>query len=215
MIVYRVPRLTIFAKLPDGKPNGLGEAASHRFASLSGTSRSICYFTSACLGSASMSSSRRDSTSSMRTTLPTRWFVVAAVHKLLGRKSVFDHHDLSPELYLSRYRTNTEGLVTRGLRLLREAVGEVCGCGHRDERELPGHRHRTKRAAPERVFIVRNGPDANRVRLTEPDARLRSMNKKILGLSRGDEPAGRCGPPARRPVAPLARSEARQISIAS
>jgi glycosyltransferase involved in cell wall biosynthesis len=35
-------------------------------------------------------------------------------------------------------------------------------------------------AVPERVFIVRNGPDAKRVRTTEPDERLRRMNKKIL-----------------------------------
>ena len=35
-------------------------------------------------------------------------------------------------------------------------------------------------AVPERVFIVRNGPDAKRVRTTEPDVRLRRMNKKIL-----------------------------------
>ena len=35
--------------------------------------------------------------------------LVAAVHKLLGKKFVFDHHDLSPELYLSRYRTRPKG----------------------------------------------------------------------------------------------------------
>ena len=30
------------------------------------------------------------------------------------------------------------------------------------------------------MFIVRNGPDARRVRLTEPDQRLRGLNKKVL-----------------------------------
>ena len=34
---------------------------------------------------------------------------------------------------------------------------------------------------PRRVFIVRNGPDLKRVRLVEPDTRLRGMNKVILG----------------------------------
>ena len=38
---------------------------------------------------------------------------------------MFDHHDLSPELYLSRYRTNAEGFVTRGLRMLEKLSVEA------------------------------------------------------------------------------------------
>jgi glycosyltransferase involved in cell wall biosynthesis len=87
---------------------------------------------------------------------------------------------LSPELYLSRYRTNAKGLITRGLHLLEKLsvkCADVVIATNESYRTIDIERNG---AAPERVFIVRNGPDARRVRLTEPDQRLRSMNKKIL-----------------------------------
>ncbi len=111
---------------------------------------------------------------------PDTLVAVSAVHKLLGRKSVFDHHDLSPELYLSRYRTHREGLVTSGLRLLEKLsvkCADVVIATNESYRAIDIERNG---AAPERVFIVRNGPNEKRVRLTEPDRRLRALNKKIL-----------------------------------
>ena len=44
-------------------------------------------------------------------------------------------------------------------------------------REIEITRHGVQ---PERIFIVRNGPDLKRVRLVEPDARLRSMGRTIF-----------------------------------
>jgi glycosyltransferase involved in cell wall biosynthesis len=108
--------------------------------------------------------------------------IVAALHKLMGRKVVFDHHDLSPELYLSRYGMKGErkGFIYRMLLLLEKIslkIADVVIATNESYRENDIRRGRLDNR---KVFIVRNGPDLNRVRLTAPDDRLKNMNKKIL-----------------------------------
>src|SRR5688572_29242251 len=39
---------------------------------------------------------------------PDTLFVIGAVFKLFGKRFVFDHHDLAPETYLSRFKQPTE-----------------------------------------------------------------------------------------------------------
>ena len=110
---------------------------------------------------------------------PDTLFVVGAFHKLLGKKFVFDHHDLSPELYLSRFRTTEGGLITRVLQLLEWCsvrLANVLIVTNASYREIDIARHG---AVPERVFIVRNGPDLRRVRLVDPDERLRGAERRF------------------------------------
>ena len=179
VMVYRVPRLTVFGKLPDGKPKGFGKLF-HNLRVLVGYMAEYCYFTSACLVLSLYVLATEGFDVIHAHNPPDTLVFVSVVHKLLGRKSVFDHHDLSPELYLSRYKTNTEGFVTRGLRVLEKLsvkCADVVIATNESYRAIDIERNG---AAPERVFIVRNGPDATRVRSTAPDDRLLSMNKKIL-----------------------------------
>jgi glycosyltransferase involved in cell wall biosynthesis len=111
---------------------------------------------------------------------PDLLFLVGAFHKVFGRKFVFDHHDLSPELYQSRYATPS-GLVTGGLALCERAsvrLADVVIATNESYRAIDIQRNGI---APGRVFIVRNGPDLLRVRLTEPDAALRGRARIVLG----------------------------------
>jgi glycosyltransferase involved in cell wall biosynthesis len=111
---------------------------------------------------------------------PDTLFVVGAFHKLFGKKFVFDHHDLSPELYRSRY-TTPSGFVSRGLALCEKAsvrLADVLIATNESYRDIDIQRNGIDRA---RVFIVRNGPDLTRVRLSEPDAALRSKARIVLG----------------------------------
>lgn len=179
VMVYRVPRLTVFDKLPQGDPSGLGKLA-RRLRTIFGYLTEYCYFTSACLGLSFYVLVKEGFDVIHAHNPPDTLVLVTSVHKLLGRKVVFDHHDLSPELYLSRYRTDGEGVITKGLRLLEKLsvkCADVVIATNESYRAVDIERNG---AAPERVFIVRNGPDARRVRLMEPDPRLRGLNKKIL-----------------------------------
>src|SRR5262245_22990180 len=115
--VYRVPRLTVFHKLPNQKPKGLRKLL-HRGQVLVGYLAEYAYFTSACLVVSFYVLITEGFDVIHAHNPPDTLVVVSAVCKLIGKKSVFDHHDLSPELYLSRYRATAERLVTRVLSLL-------------------------------------------------------------------------------------------------
>ena len=179
VMVYRVPRLTVFDKLPQGNPSGLAKLA-RMLRTILGYATEYGYFTSACLGLSLYVLFTEGFDVIHAHNPPDTLVLVTGVHKLLGRKVVFDHHDLSPELYLSRYPSNSEGLVTRGLRLLEKLsvkCADVVIATNESYRAIDIERNG---ASPDRVVIVRNGPDSRRVRLMEPDQRLRSLNKKIL-----------------------------------
>ena len=110
---------------------------------------------------------------------PDTLFLVALPFKLLGKKFVFDQHDLCPELYRSRYSA-TEGFYTRFLR-----VFEWCSLKLADITIATNESYKQiqiKRANknPYDVFVVRNGPNQMRMMPAAPSARLKGMNKSIL-----------------------------------
>ncbi len=70
-------------------------------------------------------------------------------------------------------------------------------------------------AMPERVFIVRNGPDLKRVRLVEPDDPAARHEQDDSGLRRRDEPAGWRGSHAAGAAPSRARPRSGLISTAS
>jgi glycosyltransferase involved in cell wall biosynthesis len=177
--VYRVPRLTVFAKLPERNAKGVAKFG-RTLRTFVGYFTEYCYFTSACLALSLYVLLTEGFDVIHAHNPPDTLVLVTGFNKLLGRKVVFDHHDLSPELYLSRYRNNQEGLITRGLRLFEKLsvkCADVVIATNESYRAIDIERNGV---SPDRVFIVRNGPDAGRVRLIEPDERLRGLNKKIL-----------------------------------
>jgi len=108
--------------------------------------------------------------------------LVAALYRLLGKKVVFDHHDLSPELYLSRYGIQgaRKGMIYHTLLMLEKFNLKLANVVIATNESYRDNDIRRGNLDSRKVFVVRNGPDLNRVRLTSPDERLKSMNKKIL-----------------------------------
>lgn len=91
---------------------------------------------------------------------PDTFVFIGLVFKLLGKRFVFDHHDLSGELYrYARFSGKPSGLVYRALLAL-----EKLSCRAADHvivtnesyRELAIERSRVQ---PERITVVRNGPE--------------------------------------------------------
>ncbi len=93
----------------------------------------------------------------------------AAFYKLFGKKFVFDHHDLCPELYLSRFGAGREGsLPHRLLRLLERAqfrTADLVISTNESYREVALTRGRVP---PDRVFVVRSGPSRERFATLRP-----------------------------------------------
>jgi len=180
VIVYRVPTLTLFKKLPAAAGGRLA-ALVKILQAVAGYVFEYIYFTSACLGWSLCIAGREGFDVIHAHNPPDTLFVVGAVHRLFGKRFVFDHHDLSPELYLSRYKKTTHGLVSRGLMLFERLslkLADVAIMTNESYRAIAIRRHSID---PDRLFVVRNGPDLARVRLVEPDAALQSKGKIVLG----------------------------------
>ena len=176
--VYRVPHLELFKKTGPADHSRAALFLLKLRASL-GYLMEYCYFTVACLFVASYVFVTRGFDVIHAHNPPDTLFVVALPFKLLGKKFVFDHHDLCPELYRSRYKTQ-EGFYTGLLRLF-----EWCSLKLADIAIATNESYKkvqTERAHknPRDIFVVRNGPNQMRMTPVAPNVRLRGMNKCIL-----------------------------------
>lgn len=111
---------------------------------------------------------------------PDTLFVVGAVMKLFGARFVFDHHDLSPETYLSRFAKPRPNAVSRVLRWLERATfatANIVISTNESYRRIAierGHK------SPDKVFVVRNGPPLS-FQPIAPDRVLQARAKHLIG----------------------------------
>ncbi|HMS82080.1 MAG TPA: glycosyltransferase family 4 protein [Nitrospira sp.] len=176
--VYLVPRVTLFTKTRKDNPSGF-ERVWLRGIALLGYAWEYVYFTGACFLMSLYIALRHGFDVIHAHNPPDTLFLVAAVYKPFGVKFVFDHHDLCPELYQSRYRA-AKGVLAGILGLLEKAsltLADVTIATNESYRKIQIQRGKVK---PENVFVVRNGPNLRRVALRAPSERLRTMNKSIL-----------------------------------
>lgn len=112
---------------------------------------------------------------------PDTYWVVAAPYKALRVRFIYDHHDLSPEMYEARF----SGRSSRALKWiltvferLSYRLADYAIATNESYREMAIERGRM---SPERVAVVRNGPDLDRVHLVDPDPVLRERAANLLG----------------------------------
>ena len=176
--VYRVPTLELFKKTVAGNGSRLS-LLSVRLKSFLGYVVEYLYFTSACLVVSTCIFVRRSFDVMHAHNPPDTLFLVAVPFKLLGKKFVFDQHDLCPELYRSRYSA-TEGFYTRFLRVFEWCslkLADITIATNESYKQIQIERANKN---PADVFVVRNGPNQMRMTPAAPSARLKGMNKSIL-----------------------------------
>jgi glycosyltransferase involved in cell wall biosynthesis len=107
------------------------------------------------------------------------WPLALAFRAVDGSRFVFDHHDLCPELYLSRFPSGPR-LPYRGLlaleRRTHQAADHVISTND-SYREIAMTRG-GKRA--DQATVVRTGPDLRRLRPAEPDPELRRGHRFLV-----------------------------------
>jgi len=112
---------------------------------------------------------------------PDLFALVAAPYKLLGKRFVFDHHDLAPEMYRARFGGGGSRALQRALLLFERLSFRLAD--HVISTNESYKRVAVERGGvpPSRVTVVRNGPDPERFRPVPPDPRLRAMGKTVFG----------------------------------
>ncbi len=107
-------------------------------------------------------------------------FLVALPFKILGKKFVFDHHDINPELYEAKF--NKRGFFWRLLVLLERLTflfADIVISTNESYRKIAIERGRKN---PDRVFVVRSGPDLRRVRIMPADPIWKNGRKHLVGF---------------------------------
>ncbi len=110
---------------------------------------------------------------------PDLMFMVALPFKLLGAKMIFDHHDLTPELYTQKF--NKHG-IGRALMLFTEwcsfKFANAVISTNLSYRQIAIDRGGKK---PKDLFVVRSSPKADIMRIVAPDPELRAKANINLG----------------------------------
>ena len=111
---------------------------------------------------------------------PDTFFLLGFMFRLFRRtKFVYDQHDLCPELYLSRFgwrRAFYFGL----LRLLEWATYRTADMVLSTNESYREHAIEHGRVQPERVFVVRSGPELSRFSPVEPEPALKKGKKYLV-----------------------------------
>ncbi|MEM7125889.1 MAG: glycosyltransferase family 4 protein [Chloroflexota bacterium] len=112
---------------------------------------------------------------------PDFMFVIGGFYKLFGKQFVFDHHDLAPENYMARFDSDSSKLVHRFLISCEKLTAKMADhliVTNESYKEMNQIR---SDISPDRITIVRNGPDEERIHPVEPDPELRAQAGTLLG----------------------------------
>jgi glycosyltransferase involved in cell wall biosynthesis len=110
---------------------------------------------------------------------PDLFFIVGGFFKLLGKKFVFDHHDINPELYEAKFgRRDFLWRVMLALERWTFRTADVSIATNESYRAIAIGRGRM---APERVFVVRSGPSLERMKIVPPVAALKRGRRHLVG----------------------------------
>ena len=103
---------------------------------------------------------------------PETYFFLAWFYQLLGKRFIFDHHDLSPEMYLAK-DGDKDGILYKGLLFLEYLTfktASVVMTTNESHKEIAMQRGGV---SADNIFIVRSGPDFDRLQVLEPDPSLK------------------------------------------
>lgn len=110
---------------------------------------------------------------------PDTYWLLAGFYRLFGKKFVFDHHDLAPEMFDVKYHGKFKLLKRMLLALERMTfkTAKIVLCTNDSYRRAAIVRGRKD---PEDVYVVRTGPDLRRLQPTEPMPELKNGRRFLV-----------------------------------
>ena len=110
---------------------------------------------------------------------PDLFFLIGAFFKLLGKKFVFDHHDINPELYEAKFgcRDFFWKLMVAFERITFRTADVSLATNESYRRIAIGRGGMD----PDKVFVVRSGPSLERLKTLPPDESLKRGRRFLVG----------------------------------
>lgn len=106
-------------------------------------------------------------------------FITSLFFKLFGVKYVFDHHDINPELYISKFEK--KGFFYKLMLLFEKLTFKTALYSiatNESYKKIAIERGKMK---PERVQVVRSGPKLDRLKIIDPIEKLKKGKKYLIG----------------------------------
>ena len=111
---------------------------------------------------------------------PDLLFLIGGFWKyLFGKRFVFDHHDINPELYEAKF--NKQGRFHKLLLWLERLTFRTADVSIATNETFKQIAIERGGMEPDRVFIVRSVPDLSRFKRIEPDPSLKNGRKHLAG----------------------------------
>jgi len=105
--------------------------------------------------------------------------LVALPFKLLGTRYIFDHHDINPELYEAKFRKR--GFFWQLMVLFERLTFMVADVSIATNDSYRAIAIARGRMPPERVHVVRSGPDLSRLKLVPPALQWKNGRAHMVG----------------------------------
>jgi glycosyltransferase involved in cell wall biosynthesis len=110
---------------------------------------------------------------------PDTIFLIGAFYKLFGKKYVFDHHDINPELYEAKFGKRGFGRrILVALERMSFNTADLVISTNESYRSIAIERGRKD---PKDVHVVRSGPDLSRIRQVPPNPALKKGRRFLVG----------------------------------
>jgi glycosyltransferase involved in cell wall biosynthesis len=110
---------------------------------------------------------------------PDTIFLIGGFYKLFGKKFVFDHHDINPELYEAKFGKRGLGQkLLLALERLTFRTADMVISTNESYRWIALTRGGVD---PDDVFVVRSGPDLTRLRRVPPNPALKMGRRYLVG----------------------------------
>jgi len=116
---------------------------------------------------------------------PDLLFLIALPYRWLGKKVIFDHHDLSAGTYRAKKGEAASPAVVRALEWLQNLTFRFSDLVMSTNESYRAVAIRSGEVDPENVVVVRNGPELSRFTGVEPDPSLKH-DKDLLGFYVGN-----------------------------
>mgnify|MGYP000216966539 CR=1 FL=1 len=110
---------------------------------------------------------------------PDNIFIVGGFFRLLGKKFLFDHHDINPELYEAKFgRRDFFYKVMLAWERMTFRLAKVSIATNESYRKIAIERGGMD---PDKVFVVRSGPKLDRLKILPPVESLKKGRKYLVG----------------------------------
>ncbi len=110
---------------------------------------------------------------------PDNIFMIGAFFKLFGKKFLFDHHDINPELYEAKFgKRDFFYKVMLWWERLTFYFADVSIATNASYKQIAIERGKMN---PDRVFVVRSGPKIDRLKITPPVEALKNGREFLVG----------------------------------